>query len=332
MKLANHTVEYLAELICGASGGSRFYWPEFPYRSRYELEKFFSRCGFEYEGDDFEGDRHTWTMSVLNDLKQGTASVSGLPSDSIGIVIKELMANTHFIKGEVKLDRAAALNSLNEVLKPSHLQAFFDNNDDCLLRSKTSLANNKMIQKLSRPMSKKELDRRARIESFLSTSSEDDIIEKLLVPLFRELGYLRVEETGHRDRSLEFGKDLWMKFRLPTGHYIYFTAQVKKGKIDSAGKSKNTNVTEVLNQARMALDYPIFDPEVNRQCLIDHLYIISAGLITKQARHFIIKNLDASSRRHIIFMDRVELMDLGAVSGIEYFDVEAPAFEDDIPF
>jgi|GEM_PF-2956164 hypothetical protein len=34
---------------------------------------------------------------------------------------------------------------------------------------------------------------------------------------------------------MEYGKDMWMKYLLPTGHWIYFCAQIKKGKIDSSG-------------------------------------------------------------------------------------------------
>jgi hypothetical protein len=63
----------------------------------------------------------------------------------------------------------------------------------------------------------------------------------------------------------------------------------------------------------MALDHPIFDTETNRKNLLDHIYIISANLITKQARNLLIEHLDITARRHIIFMDREELLDLGAI-------------------
>ena len=75
-----------------------------------------------------------------------------------------------------------------------------------------------------------------------------------------------------------------MKFQLPTTHYLYFSAQVKTGKLDSAAKSKNTNISEVLNQVRMVLNYPILAPEINKHVLVDHVFIIAAGGITKQAK------------------------------------------------
>ncbi|MBE9248728.1 hypothetical protein IQ226_05985 [Dolichospermum sp. LEGE 00240] len=68
-----------------------------------------------------------------------------------------------------------------------------------------------------------------------------------------------------------------MKYQLPTGYFIYFGVQVKKDKIDAAGRDLNTNISGILAQVRMALDHPIFDTETNRKNLLDHIYIISAN-------------------------------------------------------
>ena len=57
--------------------------------------------------------------------------------------------------------------------------------------------------------------------------------EKLLVTFFQRLGFHRVSAAGHNEKMLEFGKDLWMKYQLPTGHWIYFYAQIKRDKIDA---------------------------------------------------------------------------------------------------
>jgi hypothetical protein len=58
-----------------------------------------------------------------------------------------------------------------------------------------------------------------------------------------------------------------MKYQLPTGQWIYFCAQIKKQKIDSSGTGGNNNVANVLTQAKMAIDHPIFDPNANRKVL-----------------------------------------------------------------
>jgi hypothetical protein len=113
---------------------------------------------------------------------------------------------------------------------------------------------------------------------------EDEFTERLLVPFFQRMGFHRVSAGGHREKTLEFGKDLWMKYQLPTGHWIYFCAQIKRDKIDSSGTGGPNNVATVLTQVKMAIDHPIFDPDANRKVLLDHVFLISAGEITRAAK------------------------------------------------
>lgn len=145
--------------------------------------------------------------------------------------------------------------------------------------------------------------------------------------------YHRVNTLGHKEKVMEFGKDLWMKFMLPTGHWIYFCAQIKRVKIDAKGTSGG-NVTEVLNQARMALDHPILDPDVNRNVLLDHIYIISAAEITRAAQHWMAQHLDKERRRHLIFMDRAEFLTFAAriVADLPVPTTAKPINDDDVPF
>jgi len=95
-------------------------------------------------------------------------------------------------------------------------------------------------------LSADELAQRRKLAVFLDKASEDDFIEKVIVPPFQRLGFRRVSPTGHKEKALEFDKDLWMKFQLPTSHWLYFCAQVKKDKIDSSGTGGSHNVATVL--------------------------------------------------------------------------------------
>jgi hypothetical protein len=125
-----------------------------------------------------------------------------------------------------------------------------------------------------------------------------------------------------------------MKYQLPTGHWLYFCAQIKREKIDATGAAGGNNVSTVLTQAKMAIDHPIFDPEENRKVLLDHIFLIAAGEITRAARTWLIEHLDAGQRRHIIFMDRDEFLDHSARILLDLQLAEAgPAILDnDIPF
>lgn len=151
---------------------------------------------------------------------------------------------------------------------------------------------------------------REKFLQYLDEASEDEITEEILLPLFRQLGFQRITAAGHKDKALEYGKDVWMKYRLPTLHNLYFGIQVKRGKLDAASKSQNSNIAEIHAQVQMMLGHMVFDPETNKKCLVDHAIIVAGGEITKQARNWLGEKLDASQRSQILFMERNDILDL----------------------
>ena len=316
MQLSNRTIESLAKLICGDEEGL------FKYRSSSKLTQFFHNCDLNYAHDG--STRYYWVENVLNEINKLPSNLSQLPNQKMIHIIQELLdINEYDGNKEIQLE---AFRLLNSQISREGLEVLFDLNNEIIVRNVKTNIVSRPIKFINRSFTQDEIIKRTEIEKYLNVSSEDEIIINILVPLFRQLGFQRVVETGHKDRSLEFGKDLWMKFQLPTLHYIYFCAQVKKEKIDSSGKSINQNITTIINQANMALMTPIFDPESNRKILIDHIYIISANEITKQARQLIIEKLDQESRRHMIFMDKNDLLDLGTF----YLDFRDPNKTNDI--
>ena len=122
-----------------------------------------------------------------------------------------------------------------------------------------------------------------------------------------------------------------MKYQLPTSHFLYFGVQAKKGKLDSAGRSGERNVAEVMSQVRMMLDHPIWDPETNKRNLLDHVFIACGGEITKQAKDWLGQHLDQESRRHVIFLDRDEVLDIAVGMELSAFRTR-PETSDDLPF
>jgi len=163
-----------------------------------------------------------------------------------------------------------------------------------------------------------EIKRRNQLSAYLESCSEDQLIEEVLIPLLRQLGYHRISPAGHKDKALEYGKDVWMRYVLPTQHVLYFGLQAKKGKLDASGVSKgsNSNIAEIHNQALMMLGHEIFDPESSRRVLVDHAFIVSGGEITKQARNWLGGKLDATKRSQILFMDREDILNLFTVSNV----------------
>lgn len=188
-----------------------------------------------------------------------------------------------------------------------------------------------------RPFSDGEIKRRDALISYLSTATEDELIEEVLLPLFRQLGFHRITFAGHKDKALEYGKDIWMKFILPTQHILYFGIQVKKGKLDAAGTSKsgNNNIAEIHNQALMMLGHEIFDPEIGKNVLVDHAFIVAGGEITKSAKNWLGAKLDTSKRSQIMFIDRDDILNLFIVTNLPLPNAAIAKVNpntDDLPF
>jgi hypothetical protein len=215
--------------------------------------------------------------------------------------------------------RPKALSAVNAELAREGFKAFYADDGICYLKNTNTQAITGLTSNPHRPLSVEEAERKDELIAYLNKCSEDELIENILLPLYRQLGFQRISAAGHKDKALEYGKDIWMRHVLPTQHVLYFGIQVKKGKLDSAGttKSSNANVAEIHNQVTMMLGHEIFDPEVGRRVLVDHAFIVAGGEITKAARNWLGNQLDASKRSQIMFMDREDIVNLFVTSNVK---------------
>ncbi|MBU0305615.1 restriction endonuclease, partial [Acinetobacter baumannii] len=286
----------------------------FPYRSSFYITQFFDECDLPYVHDG--STRWWWTAERLKELLEEPCAKDSLPEKFINL-LRILMYKSDATEDDP--ERINALMELNKPLSREGFEAFYGNDNILYVRN---IRTNNLIkpnENPHRPFTEDELKKRELLINFLERCSEDELIEKILLPLFRILGFQRITVAGHKDKALEYGKDIWMKFTLPTQHIIYFGIQVKKGKLDSSGMTKagNHNIAEIYNQTTMMLGHEIFDPETNKRVLVDHAYIIAGGEITKAARNWLGNKLDANKRSQIIFMDREDILNLFTVNLIE---------------
>jgi hypothetical protein len=289
----------------------------FPYRSSTHLTRFFRKC--DLDETHVNQSRVPWTRAILERLNEPSFRSNELPSDQIMRVIAEVLdedefrwANDRLRSDEPPLILEKAVEDVNTLLAKDGIEVSLDASGKCHFRNTGSGVMSSAIEVATSPLSPREQEQRRLVTSYLESASEDDFTTKLLVPLFQRLGFRRVNAAGHSEKALEFGKDLWMKFQLPTGHWIYFGAQVKRERLDAKGAGGSTNIATVLSQVLMGLDHPIFDHETNRKVLCDHFFVISSEDITKQARTWLVEKLDTSQRRQIIFMDRDDFLNLAA--------------------
>jgi hypothetical protein len=319
-------------MICGnAEGGNP---PLFKYRSSAYLSEFFTECDLDYQHD---GSTRKWWVSdkleKILDLPHPNAQT--LPPTFTKVI--ELLMDPEDATNEAS-GRTGALAALNLTLAREGFEAFHGPDKKCHLRH---IATNTVAKPdPHRPFTPAEQQRRDKLVTYLDRCSEDQLIEEVLLPLFRQLGFERITATGHKDKALEYGKDVWMRYILPTRHVLYFGIQAKKGKLDAAGmpKAGNVNIAEIHQQAVMMLGHEIFDPETNRRVLVDHAYIIAGGEITKAARNWIGQRLDAAQRSQVMFMDREDILNLCTVTNLPIPGGTLKAalnkadLDDDIPF
>lgn len=329
MEFKQRTLNQLAELICGNGDATKIF---FRYRSSSYLTEFFQDCDTDYVHDG--STRNWWVAETLKAILAEPHPNAQTPPDTFARVIRVLMdqGDAH----NEGSDRPGALAQVAAALTREGFEPFYSQDRQCYLRH---LATNTIATthpSPHRPFSAAEQLRRQQLEAFLAKCSEDELIEHVLLPLFRQLGYHRITAAGHKDKALEYGKDVWMKYTLPTQHILYFGIQAKKGKLDASGMS-TANISEIHNQVLMMLGHEIFDPELNRRVLVDHAFIVAGGEITKQARNWLAGKLDAAKRSQIMFMDRDDILNLYVVTSLPLPEgalasVTSPGLDDDVPF
>ncbi|WP_084959564.1 hypothetical protein [Thermoactinospora rubra] len=331
MEFRRKTISQIAEMICGNSQGEEECY--FEYRSSYYLTQFFEDVGTEYRHDG--STRARWVADVLTEiLKEPRPGPNKLPETFVRVIRRLMDPADATNEGP---DRAKALEAFNVVLRHEGFEAFYASDGQCYLRHVPSNSVAAPVPNPHRALSPAEIKRREQLVTYLEAASEDSLIEEILLPLFRQLGFHRVTVAGHKDKALEYGKDVWMKYTLPTTHVLYFGIQAKKGKLDSSGATKNgnANIAEILNQALMMLGHEIFDPEIGKRVLVDHAFIVAGGEITKAARNWLGNRLDATKRSQIMFMDREDILNLYVVTNLPLPSETWPkvdSFPDEPPF
>lgn len=332
MEFKQRTLMQIADMICGNSKPEETAF--FPYRSSSYITQFFEDCDTDYRHDGTT--RNYWVAERLKEILAEPQSQPNAPPETFSRVIRALME-----QGDATNEgpeREGALSLLNLALVREGFEAFYAEDRQCYLRHIATNTVATASPNPHRPFSTAEIKKREQLASFLARASEDELIADVLLPLFRQLGFHRITAARHKDKALEYGKDVWMRFTLPTQHVLYFGIQAKKGKIDASGMSKgeNVNVAEIYNQVVMMLGHEIFDPEIGKRVLVDHAFIVAGGDITKAARNWLGNKLDATKRSQVMFMDREDILNLFIVANLPLPDAASPktiTFDpEDIPF
>lgn len=262
MKFKRRNSLSLGDLVCGNLGADnpgpgdepRY----FPYPSSSIITEFFADLGTDWVHDGTT--RNWWIADRIDAMLAEPHDGPTHPPEIFCRLIDQLMDPRDALSAGG--DRPMALAQLNDVLSREGFEAFYGEDRHCYLRHVGSDTVTVLQVNPHRPLTAAETQRRADLSAYLDICSEDELIEEVLLPLFRQLGFHRITAAGHKDKALEYGKDIWMRHTLPTQHQLYFGIQVKKGELDSSGVTKtgNANIAEIHNQVLMMLAHEIFDP------------------------------------------------------------------------
>jgi hypothetical protein len=329
MKFRKRTLDELGDMICGNYPHETTH---FVYRSSSYITQFFADCDLDFVHDG--STRRYWVAEKLEQLLNDPQPTATTAPEGFARVIRTLMDPAD-AQNEGP-ERTGALSMLNTTLTREGFEAFYSTDKQCYLRHVATNTIAMPSPNPHRPFSAAELTKRTQLADYLVKATEDELIGEILLPLLRQLGFHRVTVAGHKDKALEYGKDVWMRYTLPTQHILYFGIQAKRDKLDAAGVSRSgsANIAEILNQVTMMLAHAIFDPETNRRALVDHAFIVAGGEITKAARNWLGNALDATKRSQVMFMDRDDILNLYVVTNLPLPDGAVPSKtpDDEIPF
>jgi hypothetical protein len=240
MKFKRRNVETLADLVCGNPGS---YDPAageepkyFPYRSSSYITEFFKELDTDWMHDGTT--RHRWVGDVLDSMLSEPHDGPTHPPEIFCRLVDQLMSPADATNEGP--DRPKALAQLNAVLVKEGFEAFYGEDQHCYLRHVGTNTVTVLEANPHRPLSAAEVKRRADLAAYLDGCSEDNLIEEVLLPLFRQLGFHRITAAGHMDKALEYGKDIWMRYTLPTQHVLYFGVQAKRRPSDPGGDADAT--------------------------------------------------------------------------------------------
>lgn len=192
MSFKSRSISQIARMICGNDDPGFFV-----YRSSSYLTRFFEDCDTDFQHDG--STRHTWVEHVLSEILNEPSPGPNMLPETFIRVVRVLMdpADAHN-EGD---DRPGALIELNTALSREGFEAFYGADRQCHVRHLATNTVGALQPNPHRPLSAAEIERRDRLDAYLDSASEDELIEEILLPMFRSLGFERITASTTRRSS-----------------------------------------------------------------------------------------------------------------------------------
>lgn len=129
-------------------------------------------------------------------------------------------------------------------------------------------------------------------------SKESEFTTKILIPLFRALGFSNVK---YNHGNKEYGKDITFSRKTEFDEYEYYGCQVKYGDVSGSAAGE---VNELIVQGKDAFQMPYYDVYTRQKVRISKLIIAISGKYTSNAVDKIVEGLtDYPMKNNSIFLD-----------------------------
>lgn len=178
MQFKRRTLMQIADMICGNFPHDTTF---FVYRSSKYLTEFFSDIETDYEHDG--STRQDWVANTLKELLAEPHAGAGKVPPIFALAIKQLMDPADAINEDRR--RIGALAMLNKALAREGFEAYYAPDAQCYLRHISTNTTTTPDHDPHRPFSSAEIERRNQLRAYLDNASEDEMIEQVLLPLFR---------------------------------------------------------------------------------------------------------------------------------------------------
>src|SRR5688500_6412551 len=124
----------------------------------------------------------------------------------------------------------------------------------------------------TRPPDQQDTRMRFTKAEFLSMK-EDALRERVLVPLFRAMGF---RDVNLHHGSIEFGKDIVMWKLGELSVRVNYAVVAKRGKI-SGRTSGSSSAAEVCSQVRKSFGAAFSDARTGERISVNHVYVVASG-------------------------------------------------------
>jgi len=138
--------------------------------------------------------------------------------------------------------------------------------------------------------------------------SEDELVDQVLVPLLRQMGYQGVFK--YHGGAGEKGKDIVFSQSHPLGGRKNYAVVAKAVKLSGQAKVNTGTAAEIVMQVRQCFGSNYTNPTTGEQEKIRECWVISSKSISKEAIEAIQAAIGSEYSRHTLFVNGNELWEL----------------------